>query len=91
MDTICREAKQLSKEVHCEDLLHHLKEEQKQSKWTIRGIIRFQHRQIRGLLGEFKTSVFGVNDEVYQDIDNLKANQQEIVRDCLNKQSSCSE
>jgi len=37
-------------------------------------------RQKRGLLGKFLTSVFGVNDEVYQDIDALEINQKELAK-----------
>ncbi|KAK9872587.1 hypothetical protein WA026_018719 [Henosepilachna vigintioctopunctata] len=33
-----------------------------------------------GAAGEILTEVFGVNDEVYQDIDGLQKNQQEIIQ-----------
>lgn len=34
----------------------------------------------RGLFGNLLTSIFGVNDEVYQDIHTLEKNQQELIR-----------
>ena len=37
------------------------------------------NRRKIGLLGKHLTSVFGVNDEVYRDIDSLQENQNELI------------
>ncbi|KAL3267346.1 hypothetical protein HHI36_011477, partial [Cryptolaemus montrouzieri] len=58
------------------------------SSWE-RNIIehsKSQRRRKRGMLGEFLTSVFGVNDEVYRGIDALNENQEHLI-DATNKQS----
>lgn len=38
-----------------------------------------QTRKKRGILGQLLTSIFGVNDEVYRDIDSLILNQKKII------------
>jgi hypothetical protein len=38
------------------------------------------NRRKRGLLGKLLTSVFGVNDEVYRDIDSLQENQNDLIQ-----------
>lgn len=43
-------------------------------------IARSDKRQKRGVLGKLLTSIFGVNDEVYHDIDTLDKKQQELIK-----------
>mgnify|MGYP005983840325 FL=1 len=60
-------------------MVHHLKE--KEVEWLRKSLEKLvRDRQKRELLGELLTSVFGVNDEVYHDIEALDKNQHELIR-----------
>ncbi|KAL1487858.1 hypothetical protein ABEB36_015508 [Hypothenemus hampei] len=49
--------------------------------WVFKGIsMSVRTRQRREILGTLLTSVFGVNDEIYTDIENLDRNQQELLK-----------
>lgn len=78
---LCHAATLRSDEPQCTALAHHLNEQQHHLLWIKNGMDRIMHnRSKRGLLGKLLTSVFGVNDEVYQDINSLEKNQQELIR-----------
>ncbi|EFA12583.2 hypothetical protein TcasGA2_TC001822 [Tribolium castaneum] len=78
---LCNETKFLSAAAQCHSLQHHLEELNKEIKWIQNGLENpVSGRQKGGLLGPLLTSVFGVNDEVYQDIENLENNQQDLRR-----------
>lgn len=81
VEDLCKRAKELTDETQCTSLVHHLSEQQKQLQWTIRsmnGVIK--SRQKRGVLGNLLTALFGVNDEVYKDINTLDTQQQELIK-----------
>ncbi|KOB66662.1 Uncharacterized protein OBRU01_16033 [Operophtera brumata] len=71
-DKLCDKSKRYVKETYCSQFHHHLKEEKAKIErnkeyWTEGN----KPRRRRGLLKQLLTSVFGVNDEVYRDIDSL--------------------
>ncbi|KAI5639709.1 baculovirus F protein domain-containing protein [Phthorimaea operculella] len=67
-------------ETHCNQFYKHLLEEKAKFERTKEYLTEInQTRRKRGLLGQFLTSIFGVNDEVYRDIDTLNQNQQNLI------------
>ncbi|GJQ72246.1 hypothetical protein Trydic_g3337 [Trypoxylus dichotomus] len=79
MASLCEKTKRLVNESSCDYLLPHLIELKDKVLWIKNSLDNFVHRQRRGLIGKFLTALFGVNDEVYQDIDALDKNQQRLI------------
>lgn len=78
---LCNKTRDLSEETHCELLTQHLLEQQTKLKWLEQGLESDTiPRAKRGLLGQALTSIFGVNDEVYRDLDELSFNQKELIK-----------
>ncbi|KAL3277316.1 hypothetical protein HHI36_012667 [Cryptolaemus montrouzieri] len=72
---------------HWLDLSHHLVDLGKEISLSIASLNDIaKSRRNRGLLGEFLTSVFGVNYVVYRAIDALKENQERLI-EITNRQS----
>jgi len=82
---LCKEVEGHSIESHCRDFEDHLAEIQTENNLLIDKILSASRKR-RGILGDFMTSVFGVNEEVYRDIDNLRDNQQQLI-DTTNHQA----
>ena len=87
---LCAAFEQTTHSIGCSKLQEHLESETRKLEW----IFLDDHLQIqpstrkrRGLLGTVLTSIFGVNDEVYRDIDVLTDNQKKLIQDG-NKQSN---
>lgn len=78
-EKLCEEAKKLSTETQCNSLSHHLRQKESEMQLAKNGLPSL-HRKRRGIFGQFLTSVFGVNDEAYRDIDSLQENQDELIR-----------
>lgn len=77
---LCNESEKISEDTHCRELIHHIGEQQQEIVWKMDSIQSISgHRPKRGLLGKFLTTVFGVNDEVYRDIDKLDKNQHQLI------------
>uniref|UniRef100_A0A6P7GSF1 Uncharacterized protein LOC114346165 n=1 Tax=Diabrotica virgifera virgifera TaxID=50390 RepID=A0A6P7GSF1_DIAVI len=67
--------------INCNSLSSQLKEEQERAKMISRALdLEVKKGSKRGLLGTVLTSVFGVNDEVYRDIDSLDENQKDLIK-----------
>lgn len=78
---LCNQTRDLSKETHCDLLTQHLEDQRTTLQWLQQGLTTtVSPRPKRGLFGQFLTSVFGVNDEVYRDIDDLSSNQKELIK-----------
>lgn len=77
---MCHQAYNLSKEINCSPLLQHLQEQESEMKWIQEGINGYNVRSKRGLFGKVLTSVFGVNDDVYRELDDLQLNQKELIQ-----------
>ncbi|CAH1101873.1 unnamed protein product [Psylliodes chrysocephalus] len=77
---LCQYTTELSQETHCNILLCHLIEQEKQLQKFNASLTTNVERFKRGILGKLLTSVFGVNDEVYQDIKALQQNQEELIK-----------
>lgn len=73
---LCKKTTEMSGETQCNTLVKHLLE--KEAVMTKNSMQLIRTRQKKGLLGKVLTSVFGLNDEVYTDIDSLKDNQEEL-------------
>ncbi|KAL3280673.1 hypothetical protein HHI36_003910 [Cryptolaemus montrouzieri] len=72
---------------HCSDLSHHLVELGKGISLSIASLNDIaKSRRKKGPLGEFLTSVLGVNDEVYRVIDALNENHERLI-ETTNRQS----
>lgn len=81
MEILCHKYKETNHEILCDEYLHHLRGQYKELQWTLSSFKQSVNvRQRRGILGKFLTTIFGVNDEVYQDIDSLQENQKELVK-----------
>ncbi|XP_048479811.1 uncharacterized protein LOC119691784 [Plutella xylostella] len=79
-ENLCKNVKTVIHETHCEDFYHHIVQEESKFHKIIQYLTEIEHtRRKRGLLGRFLTSVFGVNDEVYKDIDTLQDNQKQLI------------
>jgi len=77
---LCEEARAHSEEAHCMEFVQHLIDSRQEIFLHINDLLDFtHHRQKCGLLGELMTSVFGVNDVVYHDIDALQYNQDKLI------------
>jgi len=79
-EKLCNGTKKLSSETHCEILFHHLEEQCQHLNWIFKTLNEINNRQKRGLVGKLLTSVFGVNEEVYEDIDALTNNQETLMK-----------
>uniref|UniRef100_A0A2A4KAG8 DUF5641 domain-containing protein n=1 Tax=Heliothis virescens TaxID=7102 RepID=A0A2A4KAG8_HELVI len=77
---LCKNAGTIIDPTHCEQLHHHLLEQESKFERTKEYLTEISNtRKRRGLLGQLLTSVFGVNDEVYRDINSLNLNQQKLI------------
>lgn len=77
---------QKTDESHCKQILHHLLAEADQVQQQILKLKTLTGtRQKRGLVGKLFESVFGVNDEVYADIESLQHNQNTLL-ETINRQ-----
>ncbi|KAL3267550.1 hypothetical protein HHI36_011670 [Cryptolaemus montrouzieri] len=84
---LCNQAENHASATHCSDLSHHLVELGKEISLGIASLNDIaKSRRKRGRLGEFLTSVFGVNDVVYRHIDALNENQEGLF-ETINRQS----
>ncbi|KAL3284700.1 hypothetical protein HHI36_018849 [Cryptolaemus montrouzieri] len=82
----CNQAENHASATHCSDLSHQLVKLGKEITLSIASLNDIAKSRRRRLLGEFSTSVVGVNDEVYRDIDALNENQ-ERLNETNNRQS----
>lgn len=80
LDEFCSKIKYLSDESPCKGFVSHLRELENEVMFVYNSTIRLASRERRGLLGQLMTSVFGVNDEVYEDIEKISQNQQELIK-----------
>ncbi|KAH9633480.1 hypothetical protein HF086_016473 [Spodoptera exigua] len=77
---LCDKADVATTDTHCNQFYHHLLEQKTKYERIKEYFTEFHEtRRRRGLLGNFLTSVFGVNDEIYRDIDSLNSNQQKLI------------
>lgn len=77
---LCTNAEQITTSGFCKQLQHHLLEEASKFERTKEYLTTVnQIRKKRGIWGELLTAVFGVNDEVYRDIDTLNLNQKKLI------------
>lgn len=84
---LCSDTQAMLAESHCNEFYHHLREEKLKFQTTKEYLTEIKNtRRKRGILGQFLTSVFGVNDEVYKDTDTLNSNQQKLI-DSANHQT----
>ncbi|KAK4887198.1 hypothetical protein RN001_003469 [Aquatica leii] len=84
MKELSNNTMKLTEESHYPELMKHLKVQQKQILWNMNSLHVNTVRIKRGLLGDFLTSVFSVNDEVYKNTEGLDKNQQELIKSTLN-------
>lgn len=81
MHSLCYKSQDLSAEVSCDHLTQHMREEEHAMMWLKDSLnTMMSNRKRRGILGKVLTAVFGVNDEVYEDIQSLSKNQQNLIR-----------
>lgn len=78
MISLCKLGKLRSPDMQCEESNGHLNTQERDITHYIKAIEFTKSRMRRGILGTVLTSVFGVNDEVYQDIDRLSENQNNL-------------
>jgi hypothetical protein len=80
-ETTCDKTQEYTKDGHCKTWLTTLKEKMQQLANKV-DIIRGQAatRSRRGLLGDFMQSIFGVNEEVYQSLDDIQETQNNIIK-----------
>lgn len=73
----------------CASLQHHLQIQTKKLQWIKHDLAKIQqkrkNRVKRGMFGKLLTAIFGVNDDVYRDIDKLDKNQQELIKASKNQ------
>ena len=79
MEQICKQIANLSDGTPCSYLHQHLQQLAKDMSKIKSSLDHITKRQKRGVLGKLLTSIFGVNDEVYQDIEALDKNQHELI------------
>ncbi|CAH0555145.1 unnamed protein product [Brassicogethes aeneus] len=79
-ENLCEKTTDMTYDTQCSTLFHHLHEVFEELKWTTQVIDETHKRRKRGILGKLLTSVFGVNDEVYEDIDSIQKNQDELLK-----------
>ncbi|CAH1114956.1 unnamed protein product [Psylliodes chrysocephalus] len=73
---LCDKTKALSNKTQFTSLSCHLIKQEEQLSWHRSSLPKnIRNRIKRGILGKFLTSIFEVNDEVYQDIDALLEHQ----------------
>jgi Pao retrotransposon peptidase/Protein of unknown function (DUF1759)/Family of unknown function (DUF5641)/Integrase zinc binding domain/Putative peptidase (DUF1758) len=77
----CDQSKEYTKDNHCGTWLSTFKEKWEQLTNNI-DIIKSQSefRNKRGLVGDFLHHIFGVNDEVYQSLDELQSTQNSLIK-----------
>lgn len=77
---LCQNAARIIDSAFCNQLYHHLLEEESKFERTKEYLTEaYQTRKKRGILGQLLTSVFGVNDEAYRDIESLNSNQRKLI------------
>lgn len=84
LTNLCNRAKLTVPTIQCDDLIKHVKDEQRNllvifNRLQVRNETTHS-RPKRGLVGTILTSLFGVNDEVYHDIEALDKNQKALIR-----------
>lgn len=77
----CVSEMRVSGNSYCLNELQELQQRNEELKQQLQ-VLRngYSNRKRRGLLGKLLTSVFGVNEEVYEDINKLNTNQEKIIR-----------
>lgn len=78
--TFCSHVESMNKDSKCMTHLKHLENRKNYILEEMSNIItiKTQYRRKRGLLGKTLTAIFGVNDEVYSDLDQLHSNQKNL-------------
>lgn len=80
IQNVCQNVAEISEKTECNTLISDMQLKETRLEWVIKGIYDVtRSRKRRGLLGKLMTSIFGVNDEVYTDINNLEKNQQQLI------------
>lgn len=64
--------------IQCKD--RQLKKINQEVQQKIDTLLFMHPRKKRGILGDILTTLFGVNDKVYHDIDNLNSNNQRLIQ-----------
>ncbi|KAL1488863.1 hypothetical protein ABEB36_014658 [Hypothenemus hampei] len=81
LSQLCDTMRNVSANINCKTATDQLNHKQTELQWLVKGLeTSILKRQKRGVLGKILTAVFGVNDEVYQDINNLRENQKELIQ-----------
>uniref|UniRef100_A0A1A9W982 Envelope fusion protein n=1 Tax=Glossina brevipalpis TaxID=37001 RepID=A0A1A9W982_9MUSC len=80
ISTLCSHAEIIAAEEGCKNLVYEFQEEVREVEHKTDTLRFLQSRQRRGILGTVLTSIFGVNDEVYRDIDKLDSNQRKLIK-----------
>uniref|UniRef100_A0A1A9X079 Uncharacterized protein n=1 Tax=Glossina brevipalpis TaxID=37001 RepID=A0A1A9X079_9MUSC len=80
ISTLCSHSEIIAAKEGCKSLVYEFQEEVREVKHKTDTLRFLQSRQRRGILGTVLTSIFGVNDEVYRDIDKLDSNQRELIK-----------
>jgi hypothetical protein len=76
--TMCNKGKNITSEVSCNDLVNHLHEFAEEVLQKINSLKFMKFRTKRGLFGSLLTALFGVNDEVIEDVNTLAENQKRL-------------
>lgn len=82
MNEVCEKTKALSQLTHCDNLLLHLDLKQQSLTSVIQEIAQQVHlgqRKKRGILGNLLTTIFGVNDRVYTEIESIQHPQGDLI------------
>ncbi|CAD7078711.1 unnamed protein product [Hermetia illucens] len=80
IDKLCRLGRVATSEIQCADLSQQLQELNQEVQQKIHTLVFMHPRKRRGVLGDMLTTLFGVNDRVYHDIDDLNKNQQKLIQ-----------
>lgn len=84
---LCNRDNIVAQETSCKQFYHHLQEQGSMFENTKAFLTEINRtRKKRGLLGNLLTSIFGVNDEAYRDIEALQKNQDQLI-DAANHQT----
>ncbi|XP_050497562.1 uncharacterized protein LOC126878736 [Diabrotica virgifera virgifera] len=76
-----QELYQETKIVNCEDIIEKLEEGPRKAESVSEALtVEIKGIEKRGILGTILTSVFGVNDEAYSNIEALDKNQRELIK-----------
>lgn len=79
-EDLCNKAEKSLKRTHCKQCYHYLTEQETKFERTYEYLTEVnQTKKKREILGQLLTSVFGVNDEVYRDINSHDKNQGKLI------------